>query len=94
MAFISVIVMWLYVYLSDRLKKFNVDEDEESLSNMDTQCEAKPSSNLNQGNGSHLSDYISSPEQGGGLDLFSLYSFITFFLAVADKATQILFKCS
>ncbi|XP_060787330.1 calcineurin-binding protein cabin-1 isoform X2 [Neoarius graeffei] len=52
----------LLKFLPPRLKKFDVDEDEESLSNMDTQCEAKPSSKLNQGTGSILSDYISSAE--------------------------------
>lgn len=61
----------LYVYLCERLKKFDVDEDEESLSNMETQCEAKPSSKLNQGTGSILSDYISLAETGRELELFS-----------------------
>ncbi|XP_017323945.2 calcineurin-binding protein cabin-1 isoform X3 [Ictalurus punctatus] len=51
----------LLKFLPPRLKKF--DEDEESFSNMDTQCEAKPSSKLNQGTGSTLSDYISSAEK-------------------------------
>ncbi|XP_034162577.2 calcineurin-binding protein cabin-1 isoform X1 [Pangasianodon hypophthalmus] len=53
----------LLKFLPPRLKKFDVDEDEESLSNMDTQCEAKPSSRLNQGTESNLSDYISSAEK-------------------------------
>ncbi|XP_037392107.1 calcineurin-binding protein cabin-1 isoform X3 [Pygocentrus nattereri] len=52
----------LLKFLPSRLKKFDVDEDEESLSNMDTRCDAKPASQLNQGTGSNLSDYISSVE--------------------------------
>lgn len=65
------------MYLYERLKKFNADEDEESF--MDTQCEVKPSSKLNQGTGSNLSDYISSAEKGRELDLFSfsLFLFLT-----------------
>ncbi|KAF5907335.1 calcineurin-binding protein cabin-1 isoform X1, partial [Clarias magur] len=51
----------LHKFLPPRLKKFDVDEDEETL--MDTQCEVKPSSKLNQGTGSNLSDYISSAEK-------------------------------
>ncbi|KAM9474722.1 calcineurin-binding protein cabin-1 isoform 3-T4 [Clarias gariepinus] len=51
----------LLKFLPPRLKKFNADEDEESF--MDTQCEVKPSSKLNQGTGSNLSDYISSAEK-------------------------------
>ncbi|KAI5622058.1 calcineurin-binding protein cabin-1 isoform X2 [Silurus asotus] len=49
--------------LPQRLRKFDMDEDEESLCNMDRQCEAKPSSKLNQGTGSNLSDFISSAEK-------------------------------
>ncbi|XP_058246741.1 calcineurin-binding protein cabin-1 isoform X3 [Hemibagrus wyckioides] len=49
--------------LPTRLKKFDVDDDEESLSNMDTQCEVKPNSKPNQGTGSNLLDYISSAEK-------------------------------
>ncbi|XP_046727370.1 calcineurin-binding protein cabin-1 isoform X3 [Silurus meridionalis] len=49
--------------LPQRLRKFDMDEDEESLCNMDRQCEAKPSSKLNPGTGSNLSDYISSAEK-------------------------------
>ncbi|XP_047656377.1 calcineurin-binding protein cabin-1 isoform X2 [Tachysurus fulvidraco] len=49
--------------LPSRLKKFDVDEDEESLSNMDTQCEVKPGSKLNQGSESNLLDYINSAEK-------------------------------
>ncbi|KAL7827387.1 hypothetical protein SRHO_G00331050 [Serrasalmus rhombeus] len=52
----------LLKFLPSRLKKFDVDEDEESLSNMDTRCDVKPASQLNQGTGSNLSDYISSVE--------------------------------
>ncbi|TSO88119.1 Calcineurin-binding protein cabin-1 [Bagarius yarrelli] len=51
----------LLKFLPTRLKKFDVDEDEESLSNMDIQCEAKPK--LNPDAGSNLSDYISSAEK-------------------------------
>ncbi|XP_066499706.1 calcineurin-binding protein cabin-1 isoform X2 [Hoplias malabaricus] len=51
----------LLKFLPSRLKKFNADEDEESLSNME-QCDTKPASQLNQGTGSNLSDYISSVE--------------------------------
>lgn len=73
-----------------RLKKF--DEDEESFSNMDTQCEAKPSSKLNQGTGSTLSDYISSAEKGRESDLFSFSMFLSISLyiprAVADGNTR------
>uniref|UniRef100_A0AAR2JIQ6 Calcineurin-binding protein cabin-1 n=1 Tax=Pygocentrus nattereri TaxID=42514 RepID=A0AAR2JIQ6_PYGNA len=52
----------LLKFLPSRLKKFDVDEDEESLSNMDTRCDAKPASQLNQGTGSNLSDYIKHEE--------------------------------
>ncbi|KAI4883149.1 hypothetical protein NFI96_028036, partial [Prochilodus magdalenae] len=52
----------LLKFLPARLKKFDADEDEESLSNMDTQCDVKPTSQLNQGCGSNLSDYIGSVE--------------------------------
>ncbi|XP_072538504.1 calcineurin-binding protein cabin-1 isoform X3 [Salminus brasiliensis] len=52
----------LIKFLPSRLKKFDADEDEESLSNMDTQCDAKPASQLNQGASSNHSDYISSVE--------------------------------
>ncbi|TRY56618.1 hypothetical protein DNTS_023521 [Danionella cerebrum] len=46
--------------LPSRLKKFEEDEDEESLSNMDSQCDVKPDSQLNRG--SNSSDYIGSME--------------------------------
>ncbi|XP_062855378.1 calcineurin-binding protein cabin-1 [Trichomycterus rosablanca] len=49
--------------LPSRLKKFDVDEDDESLSNMDTQVETRPSSQLNQGTGSKFSEYICSMER-------------------------------
>ncbi|XP_035391936.1 calcineurin-binding protein cabin-1 isoform X1 [Electrophorus electricus] len=52
----------LLKFLPSRLKKFDADEDEESLSNIDTQSEAKAGSQMNQGTGSNLSDYISSIE--------------------------------
>lgn len=57
---------------------------------MDTRCEAKPSSSLNQGGGSNLSNYISSAEQGEDLNRSSLslpflcLSPRTFFVAGAD----------
>lgn len=77
-----------YVSLCKRLKKFDVDEDEESLSNMDTECEVKPSSQLNQGTGSNLSDYISSVEKGrelGSLSFFHFFWTLYIYIAVADK---------
>ncbi|KAK3540198.1 hypothetical protein QTP70_028388 [Hemibagrus guttatus] len=53
----------LHKLLPTWLKKFDVDEDDESLSNVDTQCEVKPSSKPSQGTGLNLLDYISSPEK-------------------------------
>ncbi|XP_049341483.1 calcineurin-binding protein cabin-1 isoform X2 [Astyanax mexicanus] len=52
----------LLKFLPPRLKKFDADDDDESLSNMETQCDTKPASQLNQGAGSNLSDYIGSVE--------------------------------
>ncbi|XP_042586149.1 calcineurin-binding protein cabin-1 isoform X3 [Cyprinus carpio] len=50
----------LLKFLPSRLKKFEGDEDEESLSNMDSQCDGKPDSQLNRG--SNSSEYIVSME--------------------------------
>uniref|UniRef100_A0A672RJU7 Calcineurin-binding protein cabin-1 n=1 Tax=Sinocyclocheilus grahami TaxID=75366 RepID=A0A672RJU7_SINGR len=50
----------LLKFLPSRLKKFEDDEDEESLSNMDSQCDGKPGSQLNRG--SNSSEYIVSME--------------------------------
>nr|ADK74348.1 calcineurin binding protein 1 [Danio rerio] len=50
----------LLKFLPSRLKKFEDDEDEESLSNMDSQCGIKPDSQLNHG--SNSSNYIVSME--------------------------------
>uniref|UniRef100_A0A9J7X8E5 Calcineurin-binding protein cabin-1 n=1 Tax=Cyprinus carpio carpio TaxID=630221 RepID=A0A9J7X8E5_CYPCA len=52
----------LLKFLPSRLKKFEGDEDEESLSNMDSQCDGKPDSQLNRG--SNSSEYIVSMESG------------------------------
>uniref|UniRef100_A0A672RKI3 Calcineurin-binding protein cabin-1 n=1 Tax=Sinocyclocheilus grahami TaxID=75366 RepID=A0A672RKI3_SINGR len=52
----------LLKFLPSRLKKFEDDEDEESLSNMDSQCDGKPGSQLNRG--SNSSEYIVSMESG------------------------------
>ncbi|XP_056628426.1 calcineurin-binding protein cabin-1 isoform X3 [Triplophysa dalaica] len=49
----------LLKFLPSRLKKF--EDDEDSLSNMDTQCDAKPDSQLNRGFGSN-SEYLVSIE--------------------------------
>ncbi|XP_057211777.1 calcineurin-binding protein cabin-1 isoform X3 [Triplophysa rosa] len=49
----------LLKFLPSRLKKF--EDDEDSLSNMDTQCDAKPDSQLNRGFGSN-SEYLASIE--------------------------------
>nr|XP_055023492.1 calcineurin-binding protein cabin-1 isoform X2 [Misgurnus anguillicaudatus] len=51
----------LLKFLPSRLRKFEDDEDEESLSNMDTQCDVKPDSQLNRGNGSDA-EYLISME--------------------------------
>ncbi|XP_073675244.1 calcineurin-binding protein cabin-1 [Garra rufa] len=50
----------LLKFLPSRLKKFEDDDDEESLSNMDSQCDSKPDSQLNRG--SNSSEYIGSME--------------------------------
>ncbi|ROI74413.1 Calcineurin-binding protein cabin-1 [Anabarilius grahami] len=52
----------LIKFLPSRLKKFEDDEDEESLSNMDSHCDVKPDSQLNRGSGSNSSEYIISME--------------------------------
>uniref|UniRef100_A0A671KPA2 Calcineurin-binding protein cabin-1 n=1 Tax=Sinocyclocheilus anshuiensis TaxID=1608454 RepID=A0A671KPA2_9TELE len=52
----------LLKFLPSRLKKFEDDEDEESLSNLDSQCDGKPGSQLNRG--SNSSEYIVSMESG------------------------------
>ncbi|KAG1949200.1 calcineurin-binding protein cabin-1 isoform X4 [Pimephales promelas] len=52
----------LLKFLPSRLKKFEDDEDEESLSNMDSHCNVKPDSQLNRGSGSNSSEYIISME--------------------------------
>ncbi|XP_067251580.1 calcineurin-binding protein cabin-1 isoform X3 [Chanodichthys erythropterus] len=52
----------LIKFLPSRLKKFEDDEDEESLSNMDSNCDVKPDSQLNRGSGSNSSEYIISME--------------------------------
>ncbi|XP_051510129.1 calcineurin-binding protein cabin-1 isoform X1 [Myxocyprinus asiaticus] len=52
----------LLKFLPSRLKKFEDDEDEESLSNMGSQCDVKPDSQLNRGTGSNSSEYIISME--------------------------------
>uniref|UniRef100_A0AAY5EBL5 Calcineurin binding protein 1 n=1 Tax=Electrophorus electricus TaxID=8005 RepID=A0AAY5EBL5_ELEEL len=49
----------LLKFLPSRLKKFDADEDEESLSNIDTQSEAKAGSQMNQGTDS-LSHFSAS----------------------------------
>ncbi|XP_042618685.1 calcineurin-binding protein cabin-1-like isoform X5 [Cyprinus carpio] len=50
----------LLKFLPSRLKKFEDDEDEESLSNMDSQCDSKLDSQTNRG--SNSSEYIVSME--------------------------------
>lgn len=65
---VFVILTWVII---SRLKKFEDDEDEESLSNMDTQCEVKPDSQLNCGTGSN-SEYLVSMESGTETE-FSFY---------------------
>ncbi|XP_056102870.1 calcineurin-binding protein cabin-1 isoform X1 [Rhinichthys klamathensis goyatoka] len=52
----------LLKFLPSRLKKFEDDEDEESLSNMDSHCNVKPDSQLNRSSGSNSSEYIISME--------------------------------
>ncbi|XP_067269100.1 calcineurin-binding protein cabin-1 isoform X2 [Pseudorasbora parva] len=52
----------LLKFLPSRLKKFEDDEDDESLSNMDSHCDVKPDSQLNRGSGSNSSEYIISME--------------------------------
>lgn len=56
--------------LISRLKKFEDDEDEESLSNMDSQCDSKLDSQLNRG--SNSSENIVSMESGTEIEVFLL----------------------
>ncbi|XP_030622423.1 calcineurin-binding protein cabin-1 [Chanos chanos] len=52
----------LLKFIPPRLRKFELEDDEESLSNLDAQCDIKLDSQLQPGSGNTASDYIISME--------------------------------
>uniref|UniRef100_A0A8C1YXG0 Calcineurin-binding protein cabin-1 n=1 Tax=Cyprinus carpio TaxID=7962 RepID=A0A8C1YXG0_CYPCA len=64
----------LLKFLPSRLKKFEDDEDEESLSNMDSQCDSKLDSQTNRG--SNSSEYIVSMETGTETERRDVHAFL------------------
>uniref|UniRef100_A0A672P9Y6 Calcineurin-binding protein cabin-1 n=1 Tax=Sinocyclocheilus grahami TaxID=75366 RepID=A0A672P9Y6_SINGR len=64
----------LLKFLPSRLKKFEDDEDEESLSNMGSQCDSKLDSQSNRG--SNSSEYIVSMETGTETERKDVHAFL------------------